>query len=355
MNATSEKKAGGNAPERKKLPLPNIFKDWFLLGMISCVVLATLFPEVGRTGGTIRADRLSDFGIALIFFFHGLGISRKNLRDGILSWRIHLCVQTTTFVVFPIVAFLFCLVMRQFIPADLVLGFYFLGAIPSTISSSVAMTAAARGNVPAAIFNASLSSILGIFLTPLIVGIFVSTEGGAGTLPVGETFLNLFILLFLPFLLGQILNPFFYGRVLPYKKYINVFDKLVILLLVFSSFADSVHDGLWTKHGPGLLLETFLGAGILLAVALTGTTLAARALGFKKEDEITAVFCGSKKTLAGGVPMAKLIFGSAPQIGMIVLPIMFYHQLQLLVCTVLANRYSARRDDGDVPADVREK
>lgn len=338
---------------RKKLPLPNIFKDWFLLGMISCVVLATLFPEVGRTDGTIHADKLSDFGIALIFFFHGLGISRKNLRDGILSWRVHLCVQVTTFVVFPIVAFLFCLFARRFIPEDLVLGFYFLGAIPSTISSSVAMTAAARGNVPAAIFNASLSSILGIFLTPLIVGIFVSTEG-AGTLPIGETFLNLFILLFLPFLLGQILNPFFYKKVQPYKKYINVFDKLVILLLVFSSFADSVYDGLWTKHGPGLLLETFVGAGILLAVALTGTTLAARALGFKKEDEITAVFCGSKKTLAGGVPMAKLIFGSAPQIGMIVLPVMFYHQLQLLVCTVLANRYAARKDDA-VPADVRKK
>ncbi|MBQ7332169.1 MAG: bile acid:sodium symporter, partial [Opitutales bacterium] len=207
-------------------------------------------------------------------------------------------------------------------------------------SSSVAMTAVARGNVPAAIFNASLSSILGIFLTPLIVSIFASTGGNA--LPIGETVLNLFVLLFLPFLLGQILNPLVYNFILPYKKYINIFDKLVILLLVFSSFADSVYDGLWTKHGAGLLLETFVGAAILLTVALAGTTFAARAFGFKKSDEITAVFCGSKKTLAGGVPMAKLIFGSAPQIGLIVLPIMFYHQLQLLVCTVLANRYASR-------------
>lgn len=321
---------------------PNFLKDWFLLGMISCVLLATFFPDVGKTGGTIHADKLSDYGIALIFFFHGLGISRKNLRDGILSWRVHVCVQVTTFIIFPIVAYLFCLLTRRFIPDDLVLGFYFLGAIPSTISSSVAMTAVARGNVPAAIFNASLSSILGIFLTPLIVSVFVSTE--SNPLPLGETFLNLAVLLFLPFLLGQILNPLFYRRVLPYKKYISVFDKFVILLLVFSSFADSVADGLWTKHGPGMLLETFAGAGILLFVALAGTTLAARALGFKKEDEIATVFCGSKKTLAGGVPMAKLIFGSAPQIGMIVLPIMFYHQLQLLVCTFLANRYARRQD-----------
>lgn len=326
-----------------RLPIPNFFKDKFLIGMVSCVILATLFPEIGKTGGTIHADKLSDWGIALIFFFHGLGISRKNLRDGILSWRIHVCVQTTTFVVFPLVAFVFCLLVSPFIPADLVLGFYFLGAIPSTISSSVAMTAAARGNVPAAIFNASLSSILGIFLTPLLVGIFTSAgTTNTGTLPLGETLLNLFTLLFLPFLLGQIVNPFVYRRVLPFKKYINGFDKIVILLLVFSSFADSVANGLWTNYGVAMLLETFVGAAILLAVALTGTTLAARALKFKKEDEIAAVFCGSKKTLAGGVPMAKLIFGSAPQIGLIVLPIMFYHQLQLLVCTILANRYAAR-------------
>lgn len=330
-----------NVPAKpQKFPVPNIFKDWFLLGMISCVLLATFFPNVGRSGGIIHADKLSDLGIALIFFFHGLGISRKNLRDGILSWKIHVCVQVTTFVVFPIVAFLFCQIAKNFIPSDLVLGFYFLGAIPSTISSSVAMTAVARGNVPAAIFNASLSSILGIFLTPLIVSIFASTGGNA--LPIGETVLNLFVLLFLPFLLGQILNPLVYNFILPYKKYINIFDKFVILLLVFSSFADSVYDGLWTKHGAGLLLETFVGAAILLTVALAGTTFAARAFGFKKSDEITAVFCGSKKTLAGGVPMAKLIFGSAPQIGLIVLPIMFYHQLQLLVCTVLANRYASR-------------
>jgi len=342
----SEKIAGTEVSrEQKKLPIPNIFKDKFLLGMIACVVLATLFPDIGKTGGTIHADKLSDWGIALIFFFHGLGISRKNLRDGILSWRIHVCVQITTFVVFPIVAFLFCAIVQHFVPADLVLGFYFLGAIPSTISSSVAMTAVARGNVPAAIFNASLSSILGIFLTPLIVGIFTATGSGAGTLPLDETFFNLFILLFLPFLLGQILNPFFYKKILPYKKYINGFDKVVILLLVFSSFADSVANGLWTDYGAWLLVETFVGAAILLAVALTGTTFVARLLKFKKEDEITAVFCGSKKTLAGGVPMAKLIFGTAPQIGMIVLPIMFYHQLQLLVCTFLANRYAERHEN----------
>lgn len=325
-----------------KLPIPNVFKDWFLIGMVSCVLLATLFPNVGRSGGTIHAEKLSDIGIALIFFFHGLGISRKNLRDGFLSWKIHLCVQLTTFVAFPLLAFLFCALTKNFMSGDLALGFYFLGAIPSTISSSVAMTAVARGNVSAAIFNASLSSILGIFLTPLIVSIFATTESTA--LPLGETMLNLFVLLFLPFLLGQILNPFFYRRIYPYKSYINVFDKAVILLLVFSSFADSVYDGLWTKHGIGLLLETFLGAAILLFVALAGTTVVARALRFKKEDEITAVFCGSKKTLAGGVPMAKLIFGATPQIGIVVLPIMFYHQLQLLVCTILANRYASRKD-----------
>ncbi|HIV04733.1 MAG TPA: bile acid:sodium symporter, partial [Candidatus Spyradosoma merdigallinarum] len=142
-------RADGNAPKKRAgIPLPGVLKDRFLLGMVLCVVLATLFPDIGRTGGTIHAEKLSDFGIALIFFFHGLGISRKNLRDGILSWKIHVCVQLTTFAVFPLIAFLFCRLTEGVIPADLALGFYFLGAIPSTISSSVAMTAVARGNVP---------------------------------------------------------------------------------------------------------------------------------------------------------------------------------------------------------------
>ncbi|MGN0883849.1 MAG: bile acid:sodium symporter family protein [Candidatus Spyradosoma sp.] len=343
-----ENRSGGSAPAASKKSGGAFYKDWFLYGMIGCVGLATLFPEVGRTGGTLRADELANWGVALVFFFHGLGLSWANLRNGLLAWKVHTAVQAMTFGVFPLLTFLFCLVFEDalgWLPAQLALGFYFLGALPSTISSSVAMTAIARGNVPAAIFNASVSSLLGIVLTPLLIGVFATTSGDS--LPLGKTILDLFVLLFLPFLLGQALRPLLRAPAERFKKHINVFDKLVILLIVFSSFADSVARGLWNNYGVSILAQTFAGTLLILFVALCVSFGVSKLCRFDKESEITTVFCGSKKTLASGVPMAKVIFGAAAlsgdlDIGLIVLPIMFYHQLQLLVCTILANRYAKR-------------
>lgn len=334
--------------EGKKSSGGAFYKDWFLYGMVACVGLATLFPELGKTGGTLHADQLADYGVAAVFFFHGLGLSWQNLRSGLLAWKVHTLVQCLTFLIFPLLTFIFCLIFDNalgWLPAQLALGFYFLGALPSTISSSVAITAIARGNVPAAIFNASISSLLGIFLTPLLIGIFATTSGDS--LPLGKTILDLFVLLFLPFLLGQALRPLLRKPAERFKKYINTFDKCVILLIVFSAFADSVARGLWENYGARVLAETFAGTLLILCVALLVSLALTRCLRFNKEDEITAVFCGSKKTLASGVPMAKVIFGAAAlsgdiDIGLVVLPIMFYHQLQLLICTVLANRYAKR-------------
>ncbi|MGN0835574.1 MAG: bile acid:sodium symporter family protein [Candidatus Spyradosoma sp.] len=346
-----ENRPGGAAPAAAKKSGGAFYKDWFLYGMIGCVVLATFFPDWGKSGGVLRADELANWGVAGVFFFHGLGLPWKNLRNGLLAWKVHTTVQLLTFAVFPLVTAAFCFVFGTklgWIPPQLQLGFYFLGALPSTISSSVAMTALARGNVPAAIFDASISSLLGIFLTPLLIGIFATTSGDS--LPLGETILDLFVLLLLPFLLGQFLRPLLRNFFEPYKKYTNLFDKLVILLIVYSSFADSVANGLWTTYGPMILVKTFVGAAAVLCVALAVSRTLARALGFGKEDEITTVFCGSKKTLASGVPMAKVIFGAAAlsgdlNLGLIVLPIMFYHQLQLFVCTILANRYAKRPEE----------
>lgn len=335
--------------EKMKEKFP-IYKDWFLCGMVACVVLATFFPQIGKSDGVLRAGTLADYGIAAIFFLHGLGLSWKNLRAGLFAWKIHATVQTLTFAVFPLITLCFCQIFDNalhWLPPSLALGFYFLGALPSTISSSVAMTALARGNVPAAIFNASASSILGIFFTPLIIGIFAARVGGS--FPIGESLQNLLQLLFLPFLLGQLLNPLLYQLILPFKHFINTFDKCVILLIVFASFSDAVAGGLWGKYGFGILLKTLLGTALVLAVALLIAGTLARVFAFNKEDEIATVFCGSKKTLAAGVPMAKILFSASAlsgevELGLIVLPIMFYHQLQLFACTLLANRYAVRAE-----------
>jgi sodium/bile acid cotransporter 7 len=226
------------------------------------------------------------------------------------------------------------------LPPHLMLGFLYLAALPSTISSSVAMTGIARGNVAAAIFNATLSSLIGVFLTPLIVSLAMGS--GRGELSLGEAMLKIAGLLVLPLFVGQALRPLAGAWFARYKRYTSTFDRLVILLLVHVSFCDSVRGGLWTNHGLSTIAMTAGFAALFLATVLVLTRRAAIWLGLDKEDEIVAVFCGSKKTLASGVPMAKLLFGGHPGLGVIVLPIMFYHQIQLLVCSVLAERYAQR-------------
>lgn len=320
--------------------LQRLSRDWFLGGMIAAVVLAALFPGFGRSGGPMHADVVANVGIFLVFFLHGLGLSPERMKAGVTRWRLHLLVQGFTFGMFPLLWWVLNALVGRWIPADLSLGFLYLCAVPSTISSSVAMTGIARGNVAGAIFNASLSSMLGVVLTPLLVGLLAQTSGQA--LPWTDAILKLAGLLVLPLVLGQVFRPLI-GRVLArYQRYTHFFDRIVILVLVYASFCDSVEAGLFTQYGGGILAVTLGGAALILAVVLMLSTFAARRAGFDKEDEIAAVFCGSKKTLASGVPMARLLFGAHPSLGLIVLPLMFYHQLQLIVCSVLAERYAAR-------------
>ncbi|ANH68512.1 bile acid:sodium symporter family protein [Mitsuaria sp. 7] len=315
-------------------------KEWFLLALVGAVALASFWPELGRSGGLLRLEVVSNWGVALVFFLTGLGLSAAALRDGALKWKVHVLVQLSTYALFPLLWWGFSALFSRWLPQDLALGFAYLCALPSTISSSVAMTVLARGNVPAAIFNASVSSLLGIVLTPLLVALMAGTSGA--TLPFGEAVWKLTQLLLLPLVAGQLLRPVLLGFYTRYKSKITLIDRWVIILLVLSAFSDSVASGLWRDHGAELLVKAALGAALFLAVVIVLSRLAARAMGLSVEDEIAAVFCGSKKTLASGVPMAKLLFGAHPAVGVIVLPIMFYHQLQLILCSWLAQRYASR-------------
>lgn len=312
--------------------------DGFLRSMVLAVLVASVFPDLGRSGGLLHLDAFIEAGIALVFFLHGVGIPTEQLRAGLSNWRLHLLVQGFTFIVFPLLFLAFQPVLAAWLPPMLVLGFFYLCALPSTITSSVALTGVARGNVPAAIFNATASSLIGIVLTPFLVSLFASTSGAP--LSYAEAVRDIATLLLLPFVAGQLLHRPLAPRLAPHRRYTSLLDRGVVVLLVLASFSDSVAAGLWRDHGPSLLLLTLAGVALLLAVVLGLTTLAARRLGFSREDEVVAVFCGSKKTLAAGVPMATVLFGTHPGLGLIVLPIMFYHQLQLLVCAALAERYA---------------
>ncbi len=316
-------------------------KEWFLLALVAAVALASVWPDLGRSGGLLRLEVVSNWGVALVFFLTGLGLSAAALRDGAMKWQVHLLVQLSTYALFPLLWWAFMALFSRWLPQDLALGFAYLCALPSTISSSVAMTVLARGNVPAAIFNASASSLLGIVLTPALVSVMSGSSGAA--LPFGEAVWKLTQLLLLPLLAGQLLRPLLLSFHQRHKARISLVDRWVIILLVLSAFSDSVASGLWRDHGAELLVKAAVGAGLFLVVVVALTRWGARLLGLSVEDEIAAVFCGSKKTLASGVPMAKLLFGAHPAVGVIVLPIMFYHQLQLILCSWMAQRYAARK------------
>lgn len=320
--------------------LKSLFTDWFMRGMIIAVLLASFWPALGKTGGLLHLESLTDLGIALVFFLHGMGIPSEQMKAGLRNWRMHLVIQAFTFIVFPLLFLVFKFSVGWLLPPMLLLGFFYLSVLPSTISSSVAITGMARGNVPAAIFNATLSSLLGIVLTPLLVSLMVATSGES--LSFSHAVIQIATLLLLPFVLGQLLHPLLGSWFARYKKITTLFDKSVILMLVFVSFSDSVEAGLWTNYGASILLITLVCAAAWLAIVLWLTRQAAQRLGFSVEDEITTVFCGSKKTLAAGVPMAKVLFGAHPALGLIVLPIMFYHQIQLMVCSMIAERYAQR-------------
>jgi sodium/bile acid cotransporter 7 len=318
--------------------------DWFLPGMVVAVSMAGLFPGPGARGGWLHPELLTKGGVALIFFLHGVALSFAALKAGAFQWRLHLVVQLTTFLVFPLLGLALLAIPGFLLPSNLRLGIFYLCALPSTVSSSVALTAAARGNVPAAVFNATLSSLIGVVLTPLWMGWYAGEIGQA--LPLGDVMIDLVFWLVLPLVIGQAARLWLAGWASRNRHRINVVDRLTILLLVYTSFCDSVAMGIWTGNGPAVVWA--VGASLVLfptVMLLIGWTCGF--LEFPPEDRIAAMFCGSKKTLASGVPMAQLMFGTRPGLGLILLPIMIYHPLQLVICGALAGRWARQGDRAD--------
>jgi len=314
--------------------------DWFMPALAAVTFLAWLFPEPGATGGWMQPALLTKAGVALLFFLHGVALSFDALRAGALNWRLHAVIQACTYLLFPLLGLGINALLGERVAPEIKLGIFFLCALPSTVATSVAMTAEARGNVAGAVFNATLSSLIGVVLTPLWITFVMQTSGQAR--PIGPVILDLMRWLVLPLALGQLSRPWLGAFVLRHKARITIVDRGTILLLVYTSFCDSFKEGVWSGHGTGqILLLTALCLGLFVLV-LGLTSGVARLLGFSRADRIATIFCGSKKTLAAGVPMAKVVFGAHPGLGLILLPIMIYHTLQLLIGSVLAQRWGAQ-------------
>ncbi|QYN47473.1 bile acid:sodium symporter family protein [Gilliamella sp. ESL0405] len=313
--------------------------DPFLLILICVVLTASVFPCEGQT--KVVFEYLTTFAIGLLFFMHGAKLSFQAIVVGIKNWRLHLFIFATTFILFPILGVLMQFLVPTFLPYELYLGFVYLCVLPATVQSAIAFTSIAKGNVAAAICSASASTLLGVFITPVLVGLLMHTQA-AGSMNLLDAISSIMLKLMLPFVLGHISRRFIGKWVDKYKTVIAKTDRLSILLVVYVAFSDAVANGIWSKISLLSLIEIIFYSIVLLTIVLLATTYGSRLLGFNKEDEITIVFCGSKKSLASGIPMASVIFPMSIM-GIMILPLMIFHQVQLMICAVLAARYAKRK------------
>lgn len=317
-----------------------LLPDNFTLTLIAVVTLATLLPASGRA--EVAFGWITNCAIALLFFLHGAKLSREAILAGAGHWRLHLLVFSCTFVLFPLLGLALKPLLAPLVGAELYLGILYLCALPATVQSAIAFTSLARGNIPAAICSAAASSLFGIFLTPVIVALIMGVQGDSGSTldAIGKITLQLLV----PFVAGQIARRWIGNWVGRNKNWLKFVDQGSILLVVYTAFSAAVVDGLWQQVPLPTLAALVLACCVLLTLALVLTTLLGKWLGFSQEDRITILFCGSKKSLATGVPMAQVLFAGGP-IGLLILPLMLFHQIQLMVCAVLAQRYARRTEE----------
>ena len=315
----------------------------FILMLLGTVVLASLLPARGEMATIV--GYAADIGIVLLFFLHGAKLSRDAILSGLRNWKLHLAVLAVTFVAFPL--FGLGLSALPFVTGPLAAGLLFLTLLPSTVQSSIAFTAIARGNVAAAVCSASFSNLLGILVTPALVTLLMRTAGSAGISVEGVE--KIVVQLLVPFVAGHLLRPWIGAWVTRRKAMLTIVDRGSILLVVYSAFGAAVVEGLWSRLSLGDLILIGLLCVALLAFVLALTFAVARLMKLPREDAIVLQFCGSKKSLASGVPMAGVLFPPA-QVGVILLPLMLFHQLQLVACAVIARRY-AESAPSDLAAD----
>src|ERR1700693_1656260 len=310
--------------------------DGFLAAILLTVAFATVMPA--RGDAAVAVGWLMDAAIALLFFMHGAKLSPEVALLGARHWRLHTMVFLSTFALFPLLGISVRFLAPSFLPEPLWTGVILLTALPSTVQASIAFTSVAGGNVPAALCSASASSLLGVFLTPLIAG-FLLTRHGIDIS--ARSVLAIVVQLLLPYVAGQLARPWIGAYLTRHPRALKSVDYGSILLIVYSAFSHGVVDGIWHQIDAGELLQVALGRAALLAVVITILTFAARQLGFSRADEITIVFCGSKKSLPSCLPIATVLL--AGHVGLVVIPLMLFHQIQLMVCASLARRYAARR------------
>ncbi len=307
--------------------------DRFTIGLLLSVSLGLLLPCVGVWDMVFSL--LSDSAIILLFFLYGARLSRKSIWEGITHWRLQGLVALSTFVLFPLMGLAFRPLWELALGQELSLGMLYVCMLPSTVQSSITFTSIAKGNVAAAICSASISSLLGVFLTPLLVGLVWSTQGGGVDF---STFIDICLIILVPFVVGQFAQRWIGAWVIHHKHITSWTDHSTIWLVVYTAFSHAINEGMWSSLPIFALVKVLGFCAVLLFLVLVITYYGAKKLGFSREDQLAIVFCGSKKSLATGIPMMNVIFAGFA-LGQLMIPVMIFHQLQLMVCAILARRW----------------
>lgn len=310
--------------------------DRFLLLLLAAMILAAFFPAYDM--GKALLDVVTISAIALLFFLHGAKLSREALLSGITHWRLHGLILTSTFIIFPILGYLLRFLPESWLPENLYYGFLFLCILPATVQSAIAFTSIAGGNVAAAVCSASASSLLGIFISPFLATLLIRS---GGQLPILHAVGSIVLQLLLPFILGHLARPFLLAFLEKYRRLVTFSDQSSILLVVYSAFSAAASNGIWQQVGLIQWIQMIGLSLFLLILVLLFNHQTAKILHLERADRITLIFSGSKKSLATGLPMANILFPAAT-VGIMVLPLMIFHQIQLMVCAILARRYAQK-------------
>lgn len=313
--------------------LAQFLPDGFTLSILAIVILGAFFPCRGEFARWVGIA--SKIAISLLFFLQGARLSRAAVLAGILHWRLHLQIFTSTFIVFPLLGLALQPVSGTLIAPQLYIGLLFLCTLPSTVQASVIFTSIAGGNVAAALCSASLSSIVGMALTPLLIGLLLHAQGESSLSGVVSIALQVLV----PFVLGQALQHWLEPWIKRNAKTVRRVDLGSVLLMVYGAISAATLSGMWRLLPVASFLALVLVDGILLAVMLTTNIVVARRAGFARQDEIAIAFCGTQKSLIMGIPMANALFAGST-LGFVVLPMIVYHQMQFMTCANIARRYA---------------
>lgn len=323
--------------------MPGFLKkiDPLLIGIVVAVIVAFLAPARGGFADVMGV--VTTLAIALLFFLYGARLSTQEALRGLTNWRLHLTILAFTFVVYPLIG----LAMRPstaFISQEMYQGILFLTLVPSTVQSSVALTGIARGNVPGAVVSASMSSLIGVLLTPLLVMLLMGA--GDGIRIDGTVFRDIALQLLLPFVLGQLAHNFV-PRVadVAKSKATKIVDRGSIWLVVYTAFSTGIVAGVWDTISGWEIVFLSVFAALLVVVMLWATKFVPQRLGFPREDVVAIQMCGTQKSLATGLPMASVIFAGGATLGVLIIPLMIYHLVQLVVCSAYVSRVSSRADN----------